>query len=315
MFTAREIADWVDGIVEGDDSILVKGIALIDDALSFHFTYIRKQNDIKKINKTEAKVIIVPPLLSLPKGKTYIKVPCFPEEVLPIILERLKQFMPLRDVETTIHPTAKISHNCSIGRGVSIGESTVVHPNVVIDDGASVGNNCIIYPNVYIGKDVQVSNRVIIHSGAVIGSESFEFIEKYGAYQKLQNLGTVIIEDDVEIGANTTIDRGTIGNTVIRKGTKIDNLVQIGHEVVVGEHCIIAAQVGIAGWSKIGDNTTIYGQSGIVGDVTVGKNVVIMGKSVVTKDVPDGLIVSGNPAIYHKENLKMLAFIKRNYKL
>ncbi|MCX8046294.1 MAG: UDP-3-O-(3-hydroxymyristoyl)glucosamine N-acyltransferase [Anoxybacillus gonensis] len=314
MFTVREIASLVNGIVEGDENIQLEGISLIDDASPSHFTYARTENDIKKISKTNAKVVIVPPLLSLPEGKTYIKVPCSPEEVLPIILERLSEQACLERVETSIHHTVKISQNCSIGKGVYIGKNTIIHPNTVIDDGVFIGDECIIFPNVYIGRSVHISNRVVIHAGAVIGADSFEFISNGRAYEKLKNLGKVVVEDDVEIGANTTIDRGTIGNTIIGRGAKIDNLVQIGHEVKVGKHCIIAAQVGIAGWAEIGDYTTIYGQSGVVGNVVVGKRVVVMAKSLVTKHIPDGSIVSGNPAMNHREQLKMNAFIKRSYR-
>lgn len=309
-----QIADLIDGFVEGDKGKVITGIALIDEAKSTDLTYVRKQSDLNKIQTTEAGVIIVPPVLSLPLGKTYIKVDCEPEKVMPIILNAYPRDINL-SVSNNVHPTVKKAPTSVIGSGVSIGAGSVIGPNVVIADGTTIGENCIIHAGVTIGENVQIGSNTIIHPGAVLGSDSFEFIQKNDrTFEKLKNIGSVIIGNNVEIGANTTIDRGTIGNTIIGNGTKIDNLVQIGHEVVIGENCIIVAQVGIAGWTQIGDYTTIYGQSGIVGDIEIGSNVVVMGKSVVTKNIVNNAIVSGNPAINHKENLKLQVLMKRKLK-
>ncbi|TSI05081.1 UDP-3-O-(3-hydroxymyristoyl)glucosamine N-acyltransferase [Lysinibacillus sp. BW-2-10] len=302
MYKAIDIAKWLDGIVEGEPSTEVNGIALIDDATSTDLTYIRKQSDLQKIESTKAGVILVPPILSLPRGKTYIKVPCLPEEMLPMLLRKFQQ---------KAKTTSNISPQSVIGQDVLIGEQTTIYPNVVIADGVTIGAHCIIYPNVVIGEGVTIGSGVIIHPGAIIGSDSFEFIKIGQTYEKLVNVGNVIIGNHVEIGANTTIDKGTIGTTMVGDGTKIDNLVQIAHEVKIGENCIIAAQVGIAGWAKIGNFTTIYGQCGIVGDIEIGDHVVVMAKSIVTKNIKNNQIISGNPAVLHSENLKFQAQMKR----
>lgn len=312
--TAIEIANLIDGIVEGNQMKMVTNVALFHEAQSTDLTYVRKQSELNNIATTEAGIILVPPVLSLPLGKTYIKVDCNPEQVMPKILTLFKQNRP-EAIESVIHSTVQLAPSAVIGENVLIGKGTFIGANTVIADGAVIGENCIIHPGVIIGERVHIGANTLIQANAVIGSDSFEFVQmNNGTYEKLVNIGTVIIGDDVEIGANTTIDRGTIGNTVIGKGTKIDNLVQIGHEVHIGANCIIVSQVGIAGWTKIGNCTTIYGQSGIVGDIQIGSNVIVMGKSVVTKSIENNEIVSGNPAINHRQQLKLQASLKRNLK-
>ena len=206
-----------------------------------------------------------------------------------------------------ISASSKIGKNVSIGHFSCIGENVVIGKNVVIlnnvniDDNVSIGNNSIIYSGAAIYKNSVIGNNCILHSNAVIGSDGFGFApDSSGKFQKVPQIGNVIIKDNVEIGASTTIDRATLGSTVINKGVKLDNLVQIGHNVVIGENTVMAAQCGIAGSTKIGKNCQIGGHVGMVGHITIGDNVKINGKACVFKSVKDGLIIKGSPAFEEK---------------
>jgi UDP-3-O-[3-hydroxymyristoyl] glucosamine N-acyltransferase len=182
---------------------------------------------------------------------------------------------------------------------VKIGDRTILYPGIYIGNDVIIGNDVVIYPNVTILHNVQIGNRVIIHSGTVIGSDGFGFAPQTGSYHKIPQIGRVLIEDDVEIGANVTIDRATLGKTHIKRGVKIDNLVQIAHNVVIGENSIIVAQVGISGSTRIGQNVMLAGQVGLVGHIEIGDHVKIGAQSGVTKSVPSNTIVSGSPAVDH----------------
>ena len=185
----------------------------------------------------------------------------------------------------------------SIGNHVSIGDRTVVYPGVVIGDHVTVGSDVVLYPNVSLLQEVSLGNRVIIHSGTVIGSDGFGFAPVGGQYHKIPQIGTVVIDDDVEIGANVAIDRATLGETHIHKGVKIDNLVQIAHNVVIDEHSVVVSQVGISGSTTIGKHVTLAGQVGLVGHIQIGDHVMIGAQSGVTKSVPEKAILSGSPAV------------------
>ena len=200
----------------------------------------------------------------------------------------------------------------SVGRGARIGDRTVIHPNVCIGEGAVVGDDCVIHSHVAIRERVVIGNRVIIQNGAVIGSDGYGFVKRSdGTYQKIPQTAGVVVEDDVEIGANTAIDRPAVGETRIQAGAKIDNLVQIGHGVNVGRNTLLVAQVGIAGSTTIGDNVTLAGQVGVAGHVTIGKGASAVGQSGITNSVPEGMFVSGYPAIENKEWLKSSVIFRK----
>ncbi|HEX37737.1 MAG TPA: UDP-3-O-(3-hydroxymyristoyl)glucosamine N-acyltransferase [Candidatus Cloacimonetes bacterium] len=221
-----------------------------------------------------------------------------------------------------IHPTAiihenvtlpdniRISANVVVHQNVNIGDRTVLDENVVINKDVKVGKNCHFYPNVIVYNDVIIGNDVNLHAGVVVGSDGFGYLWDGGKHQKIPQVGGVIIEDDVEIGANVTIDRGALGDTIIRKGAKIDNLVQIAHNVDVGEYTILCSQVGIAGSSKIGKNCILAGQVGVADHVKVGKNVKIGAQSGVPNDIPDNKIVLGYPAMDVGLQRKILVSLK-----
>jgi UDP-3-O-[3-hydroxymyristoyl] glucosamine N-acyltransferase len=222
-----------------------------------------------------------------------------------------------------IHPTAVIGKEVILGKDVAvepyvviddhavIEDSTIIYMGVYVGHHTRIGKDCLIYPHVTIRERVTVGDRVIIHSGSVIGSDGFGFSTVKGAHHKIPQIGTVIIEDDVEIGANVTIDRARFDKTWIKKGTKIDNLVQIAHNVIIGENSVIVSQTGISGSTEIGNNVTLAGQSGIVGHITIGDNAVIAAQSGVTKSVPANTCVSGYPAKPHSKAKRINACLQR----
>jgi UDP-3-O-[3-hydroxymyristoyl] glucosamine N-acyltransferase len=203
--------------------------------------------------------------------------------------------------ETTISAECAIAAQVSIGNQVTIGARTILYPGVVVGDGVTIGDDTIIYPNVSVLQDVSIGNRVIIHSGTVIGSDGFGFAPDTAQYVKLPQIGTVQIDDDVEIGANVTIDRAALSVTHIQRGVKIDNLVQIAHSVVIGENSIIVAQVGISGSTKVGKHVTLAGQVGLVGHIEIGDQVMVGAQSGVTKSIPAQTMLSGSPAVEHHQ--------------
>jgi UDP-3-O-[3-hydroxymyristoyl] glucosamine N-acyltransferase len=232
-------------------------------------------------------------------------------------------FAPAARAAGGIHPTAVVSPDVEMGPGVTIdalavveaaaaiGARTVIGAGSAIGARVRIGADCVVHPHVTIYPDCVVGERAIFHSGAVIGSDGFGYANEEGVHLKIPHLGRVVIEDDVEIGANTTVDRATLGETRIGRGSKIDNLVQVGHNVVIGEGSIIVAQVGISGSVTIGPGAILVGQVGIADHVAIGAGVRVVGRAGVTKDIPDGATVSGFPAHDHREELRILAAVRR----
>ncbi len=225
--------------------------------------------------------------------------------------------------EAGIHASAVIGHGLSLGEGAAIGARTVIgdgvrigartriHAAVTVGDGVTIGDDCIVYPNVVAYAGTVLGDRVQIQSGAVLGSDGFGYVFRDGVHHKIPHVGRCILESDVEIGANTTIDRGSVGDTVIGAGTKIDNLVQIGHNVRMGRLCLVMAQVGISGSTRIGDGVVIAGQAGLAGHITIGAGARIAGQAGVFGDVPPGETWSGYPARPHRESLRAQAAARR----
>lgn len=309
VYKILEIANLISGEIIGNKTLEVSKIAPFDLALEGEITFASDEKFLKRLSETNASVVIVPPLENFPEGKTYIKVEKNPREVLVILLEYFKK--KTKSIEKSIEESSKIASdvnippNCYIGHDVEIGEGTILYPNSVILEGAKIGKNCIIYPNVTIREFCILGDNVILQPGAVIGSDGFGYSTIKGKHYKMEQIGNVIIESDVEIGANASIDRGAIGDTIIRSGTKIDNLVHIAHNDIIGKDCLIVAQVGMAGSVEIGNNVVIAGQVGIAGHLKIGDNVIIAAKSGVTNDVPSNSRVSGFPLSEHKEDLRI----------
>jgi UDP-3-O-[3-hydroxymyristoyl] glucosamine N-acyltransferase len=308
-YSVKELAELVDGIIEGDEGILIDSLQPFYDAEESDLTFAADEKFLINISETKAKAVIVPDIQGLPKGKTYIKVRKNPREIMPVILNFFKKKLqkPEKSIEDSaqIGENVQISPNCYIGHNVKIGKNSIIYPNVSIMEGTEIGEDCLIYSNVSIREFCIIENRVIIQMGAVIGSDGFGFVKLGNKNFKLEQIGRVIIKDDVEIGANAAIDRGAIGDTVIGRGTKMDNLVHVAHNDIIGENCLITAQVGISGSVTIGSGVTIAGQTGIAGHLKIGNNVTIGAKSGVTNNIKDGMVVSGFPVKDHYEDLKI----------
>lgn len=293
----------------------VKGLAPFEFASESDLTFAADEKFLKRLNETKAKIIIVPPVEGLPKDKEYIFVNKSPRELMPIILNffkrKTKSFEKTIESSSKIEENVKIGPNTYIGHDVEIGAGSIIYPNVSIMEGVKIGKNSVIQSGVTIREFCVIGDNVIIQPGAVIGSDGFGYVKVGGINVKIEQIGVVIIEDDVEIGGNCAIDRGTIGNTIIKKGTKLDNLVHIAHNVIVGEQGFIIAQVGIAGSTVIGDNITLGGQVGISGHITLGNNVTVGAKGGVTHSIKDNEILSGFPAINHADDLKVKISMKK----
>ncbi len=307
----KEIVKITGGKIIGDENIKVKNIAPIDKAKEGDITFLVNKKYIPFAKTTKASAIFVQ------KEIRGINAAQIVSENPYLAYAKLLTFFTKKEIkhigispQAFIESSAKISQNISIypfvyvGKNVEIGENTIIYPHVYIGDNCKIGSNCIISANVSIYHDTIIGNNVIIHAGTVIGSDGFGYARDGEKHYKIPQIGNVIIEDDVEIGANCTIDRGAIEYTKICKGTKIDNLVQIAHNVEIGENSIIVAQVGISGSTKIGKNVILAGQVGVAGHIKIGNNVMVGAQSGIGKSLKDGEIVSGSPAIDHKKWLR-----------
>ena len=322
-FTIREIAELFDGEVYGDTEVKIKGISEIDKAEEGDITFLSNQKYKKFLETTKASCIIVSKI-NIIEGKNLIVVKD-PYLAFALLIKYLfgkkKPSFSGTSPLSTIADSAKIGKDvnigpyCYIGSNVAIGDGTTIYPNVFIDENTSVGKNCLIYSNVSIRENTSIGNDVIIHSGAVIGSDGFGFVWHENKYEKIPQVGRVVLEDDVEIGANCCIDRAAMGETVIKKGAKLDNLIQIAHNVVIGENTAIAAQVGISGSTKVGKFVQIGGQAGFAGHIEIGDNVKIGGQAGITKSVPDGIYITGTPARPFMEQRRLEAVIAKLPKL
>lgn len=318
----KDICEYIGGELSGDGEIEITGISGIKEAVPNEITFVANTKYLSAIATTQASAIIIGRGVS-GNGKSTICVDN-PYWGFVKVLELFDQKTEEHQ-QTGIHETAVIGENVSIGdrvtidaysvieANVEIGDNTVIKPLVYVGEGSKIGSDGLIYSQVSIRENISIGDRVIIHSGAVIGSDGFGFTPDPANHRpyKIPQIGSVVIGDDVEIGANTTIDRATISKTVIKNGTKLDNLVQIAHNVVVGEDCCLAAQTGIAGSSQLGDRINIAGQSGVIGHLKLGENTVIYSKTAVTKDFPSGSHLSGIPARPHKQELRFQASIRK----
>lgn len=310
MYNIKEIAGLIKGEIKGNDNLSFLRLSPFFHAINEEITFAADEKMLKNIEKCNAGAIIVPNIEGLPENKTYIVVNGNPRELMPILLNYFKA--KLSPFEKSIEDSARIDESASvskintyIGHNVKIGKNVVIYPNVSIFEGTEIGDNTIIYSNVTIREFTKIGKECIFQPGAVIGSDGFGFIKVNGHNVKIEQIGNVIIEDEVEIGANTCVDRGTIGDTIIKKGTKIDNLVHIAHNDIIGEDCFIVAQTGISGSVEVGNNTTLAGQVGVAGHLKIGNNVVIAARSGVTNDVPDNSKMSGYPLREHMEDLRI----------
>ncbi len=298
----------------------ITGVASVGDALPGEITFFSHPKYLATARTTGASAILVPADFSEDLPPVVLRVEN-PSAAFTAIVAKFAP--PPRAIEAGIHPSASVSEHATLAEGVSvqagavieagarIGRGTVIGVNTVIGHDAVVGEDCILHPLVSIQERCTVGDRVIIHCGAVIGSDGFGFDTTGGRNRKVPQTGIVCIEDDVEIGANTTIDRARFGRTWIQQGVVIDNLVQIAHNVVIGRHSIVVAQVGISGSTRIGSRVTLAGQVGIVGHVEIGDGTVVAAKSGISKNVPAGSVLWGSPAVPMREAKESLAAVRR----
>ncbi len=317
--TLAELAALVGGKIMGDPQLLISGVAGIKEAKKDEITFLSNPRYNKDLAKTAAAAIIVSP-----DKETLNLAAIICDNPYLAFARILDIFYPQKHViPEGVHPSAVISSEAKIGakvaigpcvvaeEGAIIGDGTIVYPGTYIGKDTRIGNSCLLYANVSIREKITIGNNVIIHSGAVIGSDGFGFVPAEGKNVKVPQVGTVIVEDDVEIGAHVCIARGTLGDTIIGSGTKIDSLVQIAHNVKIGRNCIIVAQVGISGSTTVEDNVTIAGQAGIIGHITIGKGSIVAAQAGVTKDVPPKEVVSGYPAQPHQLEKRVHAEIQK----
>jgi UDP-3-O-[3-hydroxymyristoyl] glucosamine N-acyltransferase len=311
MMTVREIASFLDGDVVGNASLEIAGIAKIEDAKAGELTFLSNPKYEKFLESTNATAVIVSRSLEISRHRKLPPAVIRVEDAYASFVIAIQNFSPRPALippgihqTSVVDPSAKIGKNCAIGprvvigRECEVGDDTTILPGTVLGDGVRIGNGCLIYSNVSIRESCLIGSRVIIQPGAVIGGDGFGFAPKNdGSYQKIPQLGIVVIEDDVEIGSNTCIDRATMGETRIKRGTKLDNLVQIAHNVTVGENTVIAANAGIAGSTQIGDNVMIGGGTSITGHITVADKVIIAAGTGVSKSLTkEGETYLGYPA-------------------
>lgn len=312
--TARAIAGIVGGELRGAPATVVSGVGPLDRAGAQDVSFVSQSRYVQLFRDTRAGVVLVTPELadSPSSAPSRVIVPN-PHDALLALLPR---FYPEPERAPTIHPTARIGRGARLGKGVSLDEHAVIGAGATIGDGVWIGANAVIgdgvrigektrvFPNVTVYSGSEIGARVRIHAGAVIGSDGFGYVFRDGVHARIQHIGRCIIGDDVEIGANTTVDRGSIDDTVIGAGTKIDNLVQIGHNVRVGRLCLIIAQVGISGSTHIEDGCVLGGQAGLGGHITIGAGARIAAQAGVFGNVPAGESWSGYPARPHRESLR-----------
>ncbi len=308
-----ELAAKLGAALSGPGDVEIRGVAGIAEAGANEITYLVDLKHVKELAACRAAAVIVPANVLAPGH-------------LPSLTVRNPRYafaQALRIFHERPYAAGGVSERAMVGAGVVMGDDVTIHPHAVIADGARIGSRVTLYPGVYVGagsvigddcvlypsvcirEGVVIGDRVIVHAGAVVGSDGFGFVTEGGVHHKIPQVGGVVIEDDVEIGSNSTIDRATLGNTIVKKGTKIDNLVQIAHNVTVGEHCLLAAQVGISGSVRLGKYVVLGGKVGIADHLSIGDGVMAGGGTGIAKDVDPGQVIAGNYAMPFREWLKV----------
>jgi UDP-3-O-[3-hydroxymyristoyl] glucosamine N-acyltransferase len=302
-----DIADLIGGTVRGDAGRIVTGLAPIESAGPDDIAFVANPRYVRHIPASRAGAIICAAGTEAP-GKTLVWV----ANPYLAYARLLRHFNPPEPEPGTVDARAHLGDNVRLGRNVTIypfvyvgndcaiGDNVVIYPFCFLGRGASVGDDSLLHPHVTVRENCRIGRRVILHPGAVIGSDGFGFAKDGPRYYKIPQLGCVQIDDDVEIGAGTTVDRAALDRTWIKRGTKIDNLVQIAHNVVVGEDSAIVAQAGIAGSTRLGDRVTMAGQSATVGHITIGDDAIIGARGAASSDIAPGQVVSGTPHMPHR---------------
>ncbi len=321
-FKAEEIARYLKGEIIGDPEVTINSISKIEEGKAGSLAFLSNPKYENHLYSSEASVVLVNQDF-VPRQAvkaTLIKVNDAYQSFASLLDLYNKARENLRagiEQPSYIHETSVLGKHCwvgafaYIGRNVKIGDSVKIYPHVYVGDNVTIDNQTILYSGVKIYDDTIIGERCVIHSGAVIGSDGFGFApQDDGTYKKIPQIGNVLIEDDVEIGANTTIDCGTMGSTIIRKGVKLDNLIMVAHNCEIGDNTVMAGHTGMAGTTKIGKNCKFAGQVGLAGHLTIGDNVQIGAQSGVTKDVKSNEILLGSPAIDYRQAMKMYTILR-----
>jgi UDP-3-O-[3-hydroxymyristoyl] glucosamine N-acyltransferase len=317
-FQLSELAKLVDGTLEGDDDIEITGAGTLDQAQHGDIAFVESAELLPRGEDSQASALIVPQHIgSCRKPLIRAANPRFAfGKVLAVFSERSRP-------QPGVHPSAVLGRNVSLGERVSIGamavvwdnvaigDDTIIHPQAYIGEDVRIGRHCEVFAQAVLYDRVEVGDRVIIHASSVIGADGFGYTPESGAHVKMPQIGNVILEDDVEIGANSCVDRATVASTRIGAGTKIDNLVHVAHNCQIGKHCLICAQVGISGSTIIGDRVIMGGQVGVNDHVTIGEGAVFGGQAGVISDVEPGQFYSGYPARPHAQAMRMYAAMRR----
>lgn len=319
--SAVQIAEWIDGKIIGNKSVTVSGFAKIEEATASDLTFLANPKYKHFLKDCKAGIILINEDMNIgDENKTYIQVPDAYLAVTKLLnlYDKMSGEKTGKEEPCFISSSAELGENLYIGafsyigENVKIGNNVKIYPNTYIADNSIVEENTVLYSGVKIYKGTEIGKSCIIHSGTVIGSDGFGFQpDEKGVFHKVAQIGNVVIEDNVEIGACCTIDRATIGSTVIKKGVKLDNQIQIAHNVVVGKNTVIASQSGVAGSTKIGENNLIGGQVGITGHLTIGNNVQIQAQSGVNKNTEANSKLYGSPAINAMDFRKSYIYFRK----
>ena len=316
--TLQELAERLSGVCAGDGTIVIRGVAGIKEAVAGQITFLADRKLEEWLARTRAAAVILAPdhpfdrlptiRLSDPRAAFRLAMEIFADgrRLLPPGVHP----SALIGAGTVLGEMSAVGAHAILGARCRIGERTLVLPGAVIGDDVEIGPDCLIYPHAVIWNDTRIGARVVVHSGAVLGDDGFGFLTREGRHVKMPHLGRVVVEDDVEIGANTCVARATTGVTRVGRGSRIDNLVQIAHNVEIGEDAILCAQVGIAGSTSVGPRVTLAGQVGVVGHIEIGADAMVGAQGGVTKSVPAGELVSGYPATSHALARRMYAALR-----
>lgn len=311
--TLQELADYLGGVVRGDGAVVVNGLAPLEAAGPDKVTFLANPKYASRVAETKAGAVLMAPgneaygrnvielanpYLGFAKLLTLFYTQ--PHPALGVMAESVIGTSVVMGEGVSIYPGVMIGNN------VSIGDRVVIHSGAVIYDGVTIGDDCVIHANAVVRERCRLGKRCKLQPGAVIGSDGFGYAPDGSSYYPIPQIGIVVLEDDVEIGANTTVDRAALEATLIKRGTKLDNLVQVAHNCVLGEDCMIVSLVGIAGSSKIGNHVTLAGQVGVTGHISIGDNVIVAAQSGVTNSLEGNAYYSGSPAMPHKEWLRMM---------
>lgn len=320
-FSAKQIAEYIQGVIVGDENATVHTFSKIEEGIPGALTFLANPKYTHYIYETKASIVLVNKDF-IPEGEitaTLIKV----DNAYESLAKLMTLYEMSKPKKTGIDPLASVAANARIGEnvyigpfacieeGTVIGDNAYIHPHVTVGCNAKVGNGTILYPHVTVYHDCRIGNQCIIHAGAVIGADGFGFAPSAEGYEKIPQIGITIIEDQVEIGANTCVDRATMGATIVHKGTKLDNLIQIAHNVEVGSHTVMASQVGIAGSAKIGEWCMFGGQVGVAGHIQIGDHVNVGAQSGIPGNTKSGSSLMGYPAIEPKQFARSSAVFKK----